>query len=389
MKLKYYLFFTFIAWNCLHAATFTVTNTKDSGKGSLRQAIIDNNATPGLNNIVFDISGNGPFRIHPRKELDAITNPLAIDGSLVIEINGKGIGDGRKSGFGMKLMEGSDGSTISGLVLNDWSIAGLLLEASSNHVVQGNYIGTDITGLKPQGNGAAGLLIMAASGNQVINNIISGNQRHGIKISRSSGNIIQGNLIGLSAKRKRLSNMGSGIKIVASFNNLIGGTDTSAGNEIAFNEINGVEIGENIIDFDAQHNGILCNSIYANKVYGINFHIDTIHHTLGPNNLQAMPQLDSAKTSHGTTTIKGSLCSLDDQIFEIQFFSTPSPVLGQGKTYLGNVTVKSDAYGFGTFTFTTDDVGREAFITATSTQLDVLETSQFSRPRLAERKAKE
>ena len=32
----------------LLAATFTVTNTNDSGAGSLRQAILDANANPGL-----------------------------------------------------------------------------------------------------------------------------------------------------------------------------------------------------------------------------------------------------------------------------------------------------------------------------------------------------
>ena len=37
------------------AATYTVTNTKDSGVGSLRQAIIDANNNPGPDTISFNI----------------------------------------------------------------------------------------------------------------------------------------------------------------------------------------------------------------------------------------------------------------------------------------------------------------------------------------------
>ncbi len=42
------------------AATFTVTNTNDSGPGSLRQAVLDANAAAGADNIVFDASFNTP-----------------------------------------------------------------------------------------------------------------------------------------------------------------------------------------------------------------------------------------------------------------------------------------------------------------------------------------
>jgi len=36
------------------AATFTVTNSNNSGAGSLRQAVLDTNAAPGSDTIVFD-----------------------------------------------------------------------------------------------------------------------------------------------------------------------------------------------------------------------------------------------------------------------------------------------------------------------------------------------
>ena len=45
--------------------TFTVTNTNDSGAGSLRQAILDANANPGGDTIAFGIPGAGVHTITP------------------------------------------------------------------------------------------------------------------------------------------------------------------------------------------------------------------------------------------------------------------------------------------------------------------------------------
>ncbi len=51
------------------ADTFTVTNTNDSGIGSLRQAILDANASVGLDTVVFNIPGAGPHTIQPLAQL--------------------------------------------------------------------------------------------------------------------------------------------------------------------------------------------------------------------------------------------------------------------------------------------------------------------------------
>ena len=47
------------------AATFTVTNTSDSGAGSLRQAILDANTAPGADTITFSIGSGGAKLITP------------------------------------------------------------------------------------------------------------------------------------------------------------------------------------------------------------------------------------------------------------------------------------------------------------------------------------
>src|SRR6266567_2424608 len=78
------------------ATTFVVTNTADSGAGSLRQAILNANAVPGTNAIRFNISGNGAHTITPSSPLPTITRPLWIDGTSqpgfaglpLLELNG-------------------------------------------------------------------------------------------------------------------------------------------------------------------------------------------------------------------------------------------------------------------------------------------------------------
>ena len=93
------------------AATFTVTNNAPSDSGSLRQAILAANATPGPDEIVFAIPGAGVHTIALASPLPAITDPVIIDGYtqpgsspntkpvgeglntvLMIEIDGTGAG---------------------------------------------------------------------------------------------------------------------------------------------------------------------------------------------------------------------------------------------------------------------------------------------------------
>src|SRR5262249_24038965 len=61
-------------------ARYLVTNTPDSGTGSLRQAILDANANPGQHLIAFAIPGSGAQTISPTSPLPDITDPVTIDG---------------------------------------------------------------------------------------------------------------------------------------------------------------------------------------------------------------------------------------------------------------------------------------------------------------------
>src|SRR4051812_42979784 len=63
-------------------ATLTVTNTADSGLGTLRQAILDANADVSANDvsIEFSIPGSGVQTIAPLSALPAVTRTVTIDG---------------------------------------------------------------------------------------------------------------------------------------------------------------------------------------------------------------------------------------------------------------------------------------------------------------------
>src|SRR6185369_9117157 len=96
----------------------------------------------------------------------------------------------------------------------------------SGSKLQGNFIGTDITGTVVLGNGGSGV---SASGNALIGgttpearNVISGNGGFG-NVSLGQGATVQGNYIGTDVTGNRaMANPLSGISISGA-NNLIGG----------------------------------------------------------------------------------------------------------------------------------------------------------------------
>src|SRR5207245_2771692 len=96
-----------------------VTNTNDSGPGSLRQAILDANANAGADMIAFNISGAGAHTIIPASALPTITDPVTIDGTTqpgfsgnpLIELNGS-------NAFGNGFTINAGSSTVRGLIIN-------------------------------------------------------------------------------------------------------------------------------------------------------------------------------------------------------------------------------------------------------------------------------
>ena len=154
-----------------------------------------------------------------------------------------------------------------------------------NNRVQGNLIGTDVTGVNALGNGS-GIQIISGYQNAIggsepnAGNVISGNNGHGIMIMpceiASLGNTIQGNWIGTNVHGHALGNSGDGI-IVGAHRTAIGGVEPGEANLIAHNGGRGVSIVNGI------ENSILGNRIESNSGLGID---------LGGDGVTANDQLD-------------------------------------------------------------------------------------------------
>ena len=110
-------------------------------------------------------------------------------------------------------------------------------------LVVGNFIGTDVFGSLPLGNGGDGILLDTAASNTIggttpaFRNILSGNSAAGIEIrgGDSISNLVEGNYIGTDKNGKAaLANL-VGVFINGAPGNTIGGTNASARNLISGN----------------------------------------------------------------------------------------------------------------------------------------------------------
>jgi CSLREA domain-containing protein len=145
------------------------------------------------------------------------------------------------------------GGTAAGArnVISGNNVNGVLIldSGAAMNQVQGNFIGTDVTGRLDRGNTLDGVSIAGAPNNTIggtaagAGNLISGNDGNGVAISSSTGNQVQGNLIGTDATGTAdLGNTGDGVSISGSPNNAIGGMVAGAGNVISGNNGSGVLI---------------------------------------------------------------------------------------------------------------------------------------------------
>jgi len=474
------LFFTAAAAS---ATTFTVTNTADSGAGSLRQAILDANANAGLDTITFNVSGagcdgSGVCTITPASGLPVVSSPVLIDGYtqpgsspntnaqgalntvLKIVLNGTG------TGF---QFTGATGSTLRGLVISGgWSYAVSWFFADGG-ALTGCFIGTNAAGTAILGSAnIRGIDAEHANDftvggpNPADRNLVSGNLQTGIFIhGHSSNGLVQGNLVGTDITGAALLQTGVGVGIgfgdttpdAMARDNVVGGysegiypqntNDTDFQMSILHNwvgtdvtgtahlgndyngifiggkqiQVGGVGAGEGnvcafnggagvLVDYGifSLRNPIRGNSIYGNATAnGANFHSplgldlgnlggvgqggftpnDLGDADGGPNNNQNFPLVKSVDVGASTTTVHGFLNSTASTQFTIDFYSNdgcvghPQDFL-QGRTYLGSDTVTTDGSGNVNFdTVLPVAIGATEKVTMTATD-PTGNTSEFS-----------
>jgi titin len=288
-----------------------------------------------------------------------------------------------------------------------------LLNGATSNQISGNFIGPGTNGASALGNGWAGILIKAASGNLIggaspgAGNLLSGNGDAGLYIMsrEAAGNLVEGNKIGTDVSgNAALRNALEGIFLDAAPSNSIGGTLSGAGNLISGNSTRGVYLtnapwtviqgnllgtradgasplpnGVHNIECEAGvtnalisgniaayapgvytgvrlrpgaiNNRILANSIFGSGAIGIdlgaagatlNDHCDV---DTGANLQQNFPVLTQA-VSGLATGIRGTLDSAANTTFLLQFFVNPmcdSTGYGEGQIYLGDAFVTTSA----------------------------------------------
>jgi parallel beta-helix repeat protein len=235
----------------------TVTTTADDGAGSLRQAILDanKNRPPNgtINTITFDVA-SGPRTFAPATALPMITAPVTIDGATqpgyagtsLIEIDGEWV-----TGDGLTLASGSGGSTIKGLDIYGFgSGAGIDILSGGNQVLA-CAVGIIEPSERTSDPNATGILIELGANNNSIGgttsgagNIIAGNIGNGIEIQDvyTNGNVVEGDLIGNDGSVP-LPNGANGVFIGSGAKlNTIGGSTQSARNIISGNIYDGVDV---------------------------------------------------------------------------------------------------------------------------------------------------
>lgn len=245
----------------VRAADFDVTNINDEGSGSLRAAIELANATPGPDSINFRIPGGGPHVINLLTPLPIITGPVTITGEteegwvaagtttpadIRVEINGGNIGG---TSTGLTFGPGSGGSVVRGVAINRFTI-GIDFQ-SSNNTVRGSIIGHSYNGTVTPGSMQTGVQIINSSGNTVggtvvsARNVISGMDTYGVYISGAgaTNNRVSGNYIGTDSNGTAAVNRTAtaGIFVENAPNTLIGGAG-AARNVIAGNTGNGINV---------------------------------------------------------------------------------------------------------------------------------------------------
>ena len=341
------------------------------------------------------ISANGRFGVFVNR---STTSGNYIQGNRIGTSTDGTMADGNKLD-GIALFDGATFNVIGGTVAGAGNVIsgngrdGIFMDgAGPTNAIEGNLIGTNAAGSAAVGNQGTGVAVAYTPNTFVggttsgAGNVISGNIE-GVALVGfgTTGNVVQGNFIGTDqAGRAAVANIFYGVDALGgAAGNVIGGTDSGAGNTIAFNGRTGVVIGSSVNDTATTGDSIVSNAIYFNGFQGIDLGNDgpTANtpggpHS-GPNHFQNFPTINSVTPSGGGTAVALSLNSTPGHSFRIEIFAD---IQGQGRNFLGAGTITTDGNGNGSTTITVAGSLVGIPLQATATDTGTGDTSEFSFP---------
>jgi len=357
---------------------------------------------PQHRNLIFSNGANGILIVASATQDRAVQN-INILNNLIGTSNGTT--DNGNSGAGVVLTNtigvniGDTGGTTRNIISGN-NNDGITISGSGavTNSVFGNFIGVDESGGVALGNSASGVALLNGAG-QTVNFINTSPNKIGIPSQRNiisannfgvfiadggtSNNWVKNNVIGSNGGGNGdLGNAADGVWIGAgASNNEIGGTAANEDNLIAFNN-SGIRIE------GGNRNKLRRNRMFANDNLGIDLGAfgvtanDTGDGDSGANELQNFPIITYAMVTSSTVRLKGSLNSVASKPFVIEFFgndTADTSFNGEGRNYLGEVTVNTNGSGNATFdvTFNVSSATTSQFVSATATDENG-NTSEFS-----------
>ncbi|HNX07924.1 MAG TPA: hypothetical protein PKL96_10095, partial [Bacteroidales bacterium] len=260
LKLLSYL----IVWTISISAysnTYTVVNTLSSGAGSLSEAITSANSHSGADTVAFNIPyTDAGFNSTDSIWIITLTSmlPYIADysgGLIYIDGNTQAINKGNCNPEGPEIIIqngntiatcfviATPNNTIRSLTINGFTYGVTFYNSTcTNSTIREMYLGTNFDGTLAVPNDYGVGFANGATGNHVINCLISGNTLAGVGITGSTNNNFKGNKIGtdLTGTKKLPNNYG--IAIDNSSGNIIGGTTIQDRNLISGNLTSGIVI---------------------------------------------------------------------------------------------------------------------------------------------------
>ena len=376
---------------------------------AISEVTIGGSRSHGEGNVV---SGNGAAGIRLLGERNTIQgNLIGTDAAGTVALGNGAIGAGAHDYEGAGITVRGPENLIGGVgdagnVISANGGGGIEMSGCGNdgNRIQGNLIGTDVTGIAPLGNGGDGVvtagddnIVGGASG---AGNLIASNEGNGVRVSGeycgASGNHVVGNRIGLGIDGRPRGNDGHGVLVTdGASDSLIGGSP-GVPNVIAFNGKDGVRVvtGETPPGETPPvpvRNTVRGNSIYTNGELGIDLDVDGVTPNdaedadAGDNQRQNFPLLTAAKVG-GPAKIEGTLASTPNAVFVLEFFANsacdPSG-FGEAERSIGSASLTTDSRGFVKFKvkFPAPPAGTSSFsATATDAQGNTSELSNCRSP---------
>ncbi len=274
----------------------------------------------------------------------AVSSQFSAYAQVYVRI-GTGVLIGGPTAAERNVISGNGGSGVG----VGYTVGGTAAQAT----IEGNFIGTDVTGTLRLGNYYG---VSIPNQNCVVKgNVIAASTVRAIISEGGSGAVIQGNFIGTDVSETLDLGNNGGAMAVGGNNWTIGGIVPGEGNVIAYN---GPPYG-GVANGGPQGARIRGNRMFANRPLGIDLYMggsggvtpnDPGDGDVGPNGGQNYPIVKTVTPGAATTNVQGILNSTASTVFDVDLYSTaacaPFPQgFVQGENYLGSVQVTTDVLG--------------------------------------------